>query len=134
MTPGVCALSWRGQRTASSLPVLASAWRRSKKHPRTAASCPNLQRERALLAHRDQLQTIVDAQTAELRQAQQEAVAASESKSCLVVSLTHELRSPLHAVIAFADLGLERKDRCTIEKYSRYMGRIKQSGAMSLES
>jgi signal transduction histidine kinase len=86
-----------------------------------------LSRERALMLHRDQLQQMVDAQTADLIEAKQAAVDANASKGRLVASLGHELRSPLHAILAFSDLA-KSKGVISNEDAQRYFDRIKTSG------
>jgi signal transduction histidine kinase len=86
-----------------------------------------LSRERALMLHRDQLQQMVDAQTADLIEARRAAVDANASKGQLVASLGHELRSPLHAIIAFSDLA-QRKGTISNDDAQRYFDRIKISG------
>jgi signal transduction histidine kinase len=92
----------------------------------------SLARERALLVRRDQLQEMVDAQTADLLEAKRAADEANESRARLVASLGHELRSPLHAVIAYSDLGLRNRTP-DWEKVERYFERIRQSGETLLD-
>lgn len=89
-------------------------------------------RERALLVRSDELQAMVEEQTAELYHAMQLAVSANESKKCLVSSITHELRTPLHAIIAFSQMGLDPAHATDGAKIQRYFDRIQCAGATLL--
>jgi signal transduction histidine kinase len=89
-------------------------------------------REAALLIHREQLQQMVEERTSDLLQAKQAADRANKSKGRLVASLSHELRSPLHAVIAFTDLA-RRRGELSFEEARRYFDRIHLSGQTILK-
>ncbi|WP_078120943.1 sensor histidine kinase [Thiosocius teredinicola] len=90
------------------------------------------QREQALLIDREQLKEMVDERTAELAHAMQLAVEANESKSQLVASMAHELRTPLHAIIAFSDMALSPDHSTDQQKMLRYFNRIQSAGTTLL--
>ncbi len=82
--------------------------------------------ESELREHRDGLEEIVAAQTADLVRAKENAEAASRAKSDFLTNVSHELRTPMHAILGFASIG-ERKagERPQLQKYLR---RIHESG------
>jgi signal transduction histidine kinase len=63
-----------------------------------------------------------------LRQAHEQAVAASRAKSEFLANMSHELRTPLNAIIGFSDIVRSKAFGDTTEKYSEYGGFIHQSG------
>src|SRR5258708_9138255 len=73
------------------------------------------QRRRAeaeLQHHRDNLQSLVDQGTAELRQARDAAEAGSRAKSKFVATMSHEIRTPMNGVLGMTELLLTtRRDR-----------------------
>lgn len=82
------------------------------------------QADAELRRHRDQLQALVQEQTADLRRAKEAAEAANREKSLFLANMSHELRTPMHAMLAFAQIGRDRGD----ERTSSYFERIRTSG------
>ena len=59
-----------------------------------------------LRQHRDNLAAMVDAQTHDLRLAKEQAEAASRAKSEFLSNMSHEVRTPLNAILGLTDLCL----------------------------
>ncbi|MFQ5433122.1 MAG: ATP-binding protein [Nitrospinota bacterium] len=88
--------------------------------------------EEELKKHRDRLQELVDEQTEDLRAAKETAEAANKAKSKFLANVSHVLRTPLHQILGFADLGIMRGDTATQEKKHSYFSRIQESGTQML--
>lgn len=57
-----------------------------------------------LIRHRDHLEEMVRARTAELAEAKEAAEAANAAKSAFLANMSHEIRTPLNAIIGFTHL------------------------------
>jgi len=68
-------------------------------------------RLRALHHRAAMLEETVRERTAELRESEQRALAASRAKSAFLANMSHELRTPLNGVLGFAQLLARRKNR-----------------------
>jgi len=93
----------------------------------------SLVRSEALLRQQsDHLQEAVELRTTELKQAKEAAEAANRSKSEFLANISHELRTPMHAVLSFAWLGQDRETAAGNAKASQYFERIHTSGTRLL--
>ena len=90
---------------------------------------------RALAASEHQLETKVDARTADLRNSQRElafardeALAANRAKSTFLANMSHELRTPLNAIIGYSEMLQEDTQDAGHSEYTQDLDRIVSSG------
>jgi len=68
----------------------------------------------------------------DLRIAKEEAETATKVKSEFMANISHELRTPMHAILGFSRLGEEKANTANREKLLEYFNNIDQSGSRLL--
>jgi len=64
----------------------------------------------------------------ELRKSREEAERANQAKSEFLTNMSHEMRTPMHAILSFSNIGKTRFDTASKEKLSSYFSNIHDSG------
>jgi len=92
------------------------------------------QNELELITQKSELQRllnniegIVASQTNELRLEKEKAVKANQAKSYFLANVSHELKTPIHAIMSFAELGKERLNKNETNKIREYFEFILES-------
>lgn len=85
-------------------------------------------RDRELQGLNQNLQSEVEARTADLLAAKDRAEEANRAKSEFLANMSHELRTPMHAILSYADIGIEKVGRVSVEKAATYFERVRSSG------
>lgn len=89
--------------------------------------------EEELHRHQDQLQELVEERTLDLVAAKESAERANRAKSEFLTNISHELRTPMHAILAFAQLGATRIDIAGRDKLLKFFQAISDSGQRMLK-
>jgi signal transduction histidine kinase len=84
--------------------------------------------ERALADDRDYLAALLAQQMTELRQAKRAADSANSAKSEFLAQVTHEIRTPMHAILSFARFGENQIEAASSATLLRYFSRIRTAG------
>ena len=85
-------------------------------------------RQRLLARYNRDLTALVELKTADLTRAKEQAEQANRSKTEFLANISHELRTPMHAILSFSSMGLKRADNVPTEKLVHYFSRIDESG------
>ena len=97
----------------------------------------NLQRRhRQLLATSAQLnseRTRLQLVNKELNAAKEQADQANQAKTSLLMNMSHEFRTPMHAILNYTSMGLKKLDSAEREKLKKYLTNIQHSGLRLLE-
>ncbi len=78
--------------------------------------------------HRDHLEQLVEKKTADLATAKEAAEAANQAKSIFLANISHELRTPMHAILNFSQMGAGKTKEVGQEKLYHYFSCIDKSG------
>ena len=77
--------------------------------------------------HQDLLAT-----SAELKAAKEQAEQANQAKTALLMNMSHEFRTPMHAVLNYANMALKKIPSSEPEKFRKYLTNIQSSGSRLL--
>lgn len=88
--------------------------------------------EEELRHHQDQLKVLVEERTRDLMAAKDAAERANRAKSEFLTNISHELRTPMHAILAFAQLGATKIDVGSHDKLLKFFNSISESGRRML--
>ena len=97
----------------------------------------NLQRRhRQLLATSAELdseRTRLQLVNQELKAAKEQADQANQAKTSLLMNMSHEFRTPMHAILNYTNMGLKKLESAEREKLKKYLTNIQHSGLRLLE-
>lgn len=91
------------------------------------------ERDKKLREHGDRLEVEVDMRTRELVQAHDAALSASRHKAEFLTNITHELRTPLQAIIGYSELVREELDMACMDDSAREMDLVIRNANRLLE-
>lgn len=86
--------------------------------------------ELELKQYQENLETLVEKRTGELSAAKEQAERANRMKSVFLSNMSHEFRTPMHAILSYSHLGQEAIERGDndIDRHKKYFDRIVESG------
>ena len=90
-----------------------------------------LEINKELEMHRANLEELVKERTAELVAAKEKAEAANMAKSVFIANISHELRTPMNAILGFSQL--MQRDKAIQPEYRKYLDIINRSGEHLLD-
>ena len=73
-------------------------------------------RVRHLNARHDELESLVQQRTVELRESEERALSANQAKSAFLARMSHELRTPLTGILGFSELLLRDSSRASRDR------------------
>lgn len=84
--------------------------------------------EAELRASHEMLENRVQERTKELELAKIHAESANAAQSEFMANISHELRTPMHGILSFANLGITKINQVSLERLSGYFFEIQKSG------
>ncbi len=93
-----------------------------RRHRQLQATSAELTAERARLQHLNR----------DLGAAKEAAEQASQAKTSLLMNMSHEFRTPMHAILNYTNMGLKKVDGKEPEKLKKYLDNIQSSGVRLL--
>ena len=69
----------------------------------------------------------------ELKAAKEQADQANQAKTSLLMNMSHEFRTPMHAILSYTSMALKKLPPTTPEKLTKYLSNIQCSGLRLLE-
>jgi len=93
-------------------------------------------RHRQLLATSAELaseRTRLELVNMELKAAKEQADQANQAKTSLLMNMSHEFRTPMHAILNYTNMGLKKIKTGELEKLDKYFTNIRHSGLRLLE-
>jgi len=94
---------------------------------RASSELQRLKVENELIKHRDHLKELVDEKTASLSRSKELAEQASQAKSVFLSRMSHELNTPMNAILGFAELIKDDIDLLSLD-HKEYISKICETG------